>query len=81
MWGDIRDGVETMGAVAQRYREWVAWVEQTGGDDPDKASDLVEALIGPRGDSINGRFLWIKDGLQAPIPSWGDFKPHEAWQD
>ncbi|MBV8223424.1 MAG: SDR family oxidoreductase [Candidatus Eremiobacteraeota bacterium] len=81
MWGDIRDGVETMGPIAQRYREWVAWVEQTGGDDPDKASDLVETLIGPRGDSINGRFLWIKDGLQAPIPSWGDFKPHEAWQD
>jgi NAD(P)-dependent dehydrogenase (short-subunit alcohol dehydrogenase family) len=80
MWGDIRDGVETMGAVAQRYREWVAWVEQTGGDDPDKASDLVEALIGPSGDSINGRFLWIKDGLQAPIPSWGAFKPDEVWQ-
>jgi NAD(P)-dependent dehydrogenase (short-subunit alcohol dehydrogenase family) len=80
MWGDIRDGVETMGPVAQRYREWVAWVEQTGGDDPDKASDLVEALIGPGGDCINGRFLWIKDGLQAPIPSWGDFKPYEAWQ-
>jgi NAD(P)-dependent dehydrogenase (short-subunit alcohol dehydrogenase family) len=81
MWGDIRDGVEGLGSIAQRYREWVAWVEQTGGDDPEKASDLVEALIGPRGDSINGRFLWIKDGLQSPIPSWGDFKPFEAWQD
>ena len=81
MWGDIRDGVEPLGPIAQRYREWVAWVEQTGGDDLDKASDLVETLIGPRGDSINGRFLWIKDGLQPPIPSWGDFKPYEAWQD
>ena len=81
MWGDIRDGVESLGPIAQRYREWVAWVEQTGGDDREKASDLIETLLGPRGDSINGRFLWIKDGLQAPIPSWGDFKPYEAWQD
>ena len=81
MWGDIRDGVEILGPIAQRYREWVEWVEQTGGDDPEKASDLVETLLGPRGDAINGRFLWIKDGLQPPIPSWGDFKPYEAWQD
>jgi NAD(P)-dependent dehydrogenase (short-subunit alcohol dehydrogenase family) len=80
MWGDIRDGVEILGPMAQRYQEWAAWVEQTGGDDPEKAADLVETLIGPRGDSINGRFLWIKDGLQPPIPSWGDFKPDEAWQ-
>jgi hypothetical protein len=29
--------------------------------------------------AINGRFLWIKDGLQSPIPSWGDFKPAEPW--
>jgi NAD(P)-dependent dehydrogenase (short-subunit alcohol dehydrogenase family) len=81
MWGDIRHGVKSLGPVAERYREWVAWVEQTGGDDPEKASDLVEMLIGPRGNCINGRFLWIKDGLQAPIPSWGDFKAYEAWQD
>ena len=81
MWRDIRDGVETLGPIALRYREWVEWVEQTGGDDPEKASDLVETLLGPRGDVINGRFLWIKDGLQSPIPSWGDFKPYEAWQD
>ena len=81
MWGDIRDGVEILGPIAQRYREWVEWVEQTGGDDPEKAGELVETLLGPRGDAINGRFLWIRDGLQAPIPSWGDFKPNEAWQD
>jgi NAD(P)-dependent dehydrogenase (short-subunit alcohol dehydrogenase family) len=80
MWADIRDGVEHLGAVAQRYRDWAAWVENTGGDDPEKASDLIEALLASRAASINGRFLWIKDGLQSPIQSWGEFKPEEAWE-
>jgi NAD(P)-dependent dehydrogenase (short-subunit alcohol dehydrogenase family) len=80
MWSDIRDGVEDLGPIAQRYRDWAAWVESTGGDDPQKASDLIEALMSERAKSINGRFLWIKDGLQSPIPSWGEFKPAEAWE-
>ncbi len=80
MWADIRDGVEDLGPIAQRYRDWAAWVESTGGDDPQKASDLIEALMSERAKSINGRFLWIKDGLQSPIPSWGEFKPAEAWE-
>lgn len=81
MWADIRSGVEDLGPIAQRYRDWAAWIEETGGDDPERASDLVEALMSERAGSINGRFLWIKGGLQAPIPSWGDFKPEEAWED
>jgi NAD(P)-dependent dehydrogenase (short-subunit alcohol dehydrogenase family) len=80
MWAAIRDGVADHGPVAQRYRDWAAWVESNGGDDPEKASDLIEALMSERADSINGRFLWIKDGLQSPIPSWGEFKPAEAWE-
>ena len=80
MWADIRDGVEDLGPIAQRYRDWAAWVESTGGDDPEKASDLIEALMSERAKSINGRFLWIKDGLQSPVPSWGEFKPAEAWE-
>ncbi|WP_168247823.1 MULTISPECIES: SDR family oxidoreductase [unclassified Mesorhizobium] len=80
MWADIRDGVAHLGPIAQRYREWVAWVESTGGDDPEKASDLIEALMAPSAAALNGRFLWIKDGLQAPVPSWGEFKPAEAWE-
>lgn len=81
MWADIRDKVKNLGPLASRYSEWVQWVEQTGGDDPEKASDLIEALLTRKAAAINGRFLWIKDGLQSPIPSWGVFKPAEAWQD
>lgn len=80
MWADIRDGVQGLGPVAQRYRDWAAWVESTGGDDPEKACDLIEALMASRAAAINGRFLWIKDGLQSPIQSWGEFKPEEAWE-
>ena len=50
----------------------------TRNDDPEKASDLIEALMTPGAAAINGRFLWIKDGLQAPVPSWGEVKPAEA---
>jgi NAD(P)-dependent dehydrogenase (short-subunit alcohol dehydrogenase family) len=79
MWANIRDGVKDLGPVAQRYRDWASWIEANGGDDPEKASDLIEALMIERAAAINGRFLWIKDGLQSPIPSWGEFKPAEAW--
>ena len=79
MWADIREKARGLGPEAARYQEWADWVETTGGDDPEKASDLIEALVGERGAAINGRFLWIRDGLQAPIPSWGDFRPAEAW--
>lgn len=81
MWADIREKARDLGPEATRYKEWADWVEATGGDDPEKASDLIEALVGARGASINGRFLWIRDGLQTPIPSWGDFRPAEAFED
>ena len=80
MWATIRTAVESLGSEAERYREWVRWVDDTGGDDPEKASDLIVALLDEKSASINGRFLWIKDGLQAPIPSWGDFSPNEVWR-
>ncbi len=80
MWAEIRDAAEKLGPEADRYREWARWVEATGGDDPEKASDLIVALLDEKSASINGRFLWIKDGLQPPIPSWGEFAPDEVWR-
>ena len=81
MWAEIRDAAAGLGPEADRYREWARWVDDTGGDDPEKASDLIEALVlEERAASINGRFLWIKDGLQSPVPSWGKFELAEAWR-
>ena len=44
MWADIRGKAEGLGPEAARYQDWADWVERTGGDDPEKASDLIEAL-------------------------------------
>jgi NAD(P)-dependent dehydrogenase (short-subunit alcohol dehydrogenase family) len=80
MWATVRGAAKGLGAEADRYRDWARWVAETGGDDPEKASDLVVALLDEKAAAINGRFLWIKDGLQPPIPSWGEFVPDEAWR-
>lgn len=76
MWADIRDRVATMGPVADSYRAWAQWVDDTGGDPPSKAVDLVLELTSDAGGSINGVFNWIAEPLQAPIPSWD--KPSDA---
>jgi NAD(P)-dependent dehydrogenase (short-subunit alcohol dehydrogenase family) len=69
MWSDIRDKTGTIEGDDSNYDRWVEWVEETGGDPPEKAAKLVLDIIES---DINGRFLWIDDPLQTPIPSWGD---------
>ena len=81
MWAAIRDEADRMGPEAEAYRSWVRWVEQTGGDDPQKAADLVLRLLSDEGAAINGRFLWIDGGLQSPIPSWGDDPGAQSWRE
>jgi NAD(P)-dependent dehydrogenase (short-subunit alcohol dehydrogenase family) len=66
MWADIRDQVSAVEG-ADAYQEWVEWVEGNGGDPPEKAAALVLRIVQ---EQENGRFLWIEDPLQAPIPSW-----------
>ncbi len=73
MWAAIRDEVNRAGSEAAAFRDWVEWVKQTGGDDPDKAADLVLRLMGEEAASVNGQFLWIEGGLQAPLSSWSEF--------
>lgn len=78
MWADIRDRVQGMGAVAEAYSGWAAWVDETGGDPPEKAVDLVLRLTSDAGGDTNGLFCWIDDPLQPPIESWappGDDRP------
>ncbi len=66
MWADIRDKAGALSGE-QDLENWVAWVEETGGDPPEKAARLVIEIIESE---VNGRFLWIDDPLQTPIPSW-----------
>ena len=80
MWQDIRDRVAVMGPEAEPYRQWAAWVEETGGDPPSKAVDLVLRLTSDEGADINGRFCWVDDPLQAPIPSWGEPGETQPWR-
>ena len=70
MWADIRDRVAGMGPEAEGYRQWAAWVDETGGDPPEKAVALVLRLTSDAGADISGQFCWIEDPLQAPIASW-----------
>ncbi len=70
MWGYIKSVAASLGSEGEGYRQWVRWVEETGGDPPAKAADLVLRLVGDESASINGQFLWIEEGLQTPLPSW-----------
>ena len=79
MWATIRAEADRMGAEGEAYRKWVRWVGATGGDDPQKSADLVLRLLSDEAAAINGQFLWIEDGLQSPIPSWGDGASAQPW--
>jgi NAD(P)-dependent dehydrogenase (short-subunit alcohol dehydrogenase family) len=78
MWADIRDRIQGLGPEADAYRQWVEWVEETGGDPPHKAVDLVLRIID--GD-VSGRFLWIEEPLQPPIPSWEEPVAAQPWRE
>ncbi|GAB2913084.1 3-oxoacyl-ACP reductase FabG [Paraburkholderia jirisanensis] len=80
MWAEIKAASERLGSVADAYVKWAQWVETTGGDDPEKAADLVAELTSDAAANVNGRFLWIKDGLQAPVPSWGTPNEPQPWR-
>jgi NAD(P)-dependent dehydrogenase (short-subunit alcohol dehydrogenase family) len=79
MWADIREKVNRLGPEADGYRQWLQWVEETGGDPPSKAADLVVRLTSDAGGDTNGRFCWIDEPLQAPIPSWEEPATTQPW--
>jgi NAD(P)-dependent dehydrogenase (short-subunit alcohol dehydrogenase family) len=80
MWADIKAASERLGDIADPFAQWANWVQETGGDDPEKAADLVVDLMSDAAAGTNGRFLWIKDGLQSPIPSWGEPGELQPWR-
>lgn len=77
MWADIREQALRLGPEGEALRQWVDWVEETGGDPPEKAVELVQRILES---DVNGRFLWIKEPLQPPIPSWGDDGGLQPWR-
>jgi len=80
MWAYIKTAAQRLGPAADAYTRWANWVEETGGDDPEKVADLVADLMSDDAAGVNGQFLWIKDGLQAPIPSWGEAHEVQPWR-
>lgn len=80
MWVHIMTASERLGSIADSFTRWANWVRETGGDDPEKAADLVAGLMSDDAAGVNGRFLWIKDGLQHPIPSWGESYEMQPWR-
>lgn len=81
MWAAIRAEAGRMGPEAEAYRQWVHWVEETGGDDPRKAADLVLRLLSDEAAAVTGQFLWIKGGLQSPVPGWSDAAGAPPWRE
>ena len=79
MWADIRDEAENLGPEGDNYRSWVKWGDETGGDPPAKAADLVLELAADKAAGTTGQFLWIADGLQAPIKSWDPPEDARPW--
>lgn len=79
MWADISAKAEKLGEAGSDYKSWVDWVEKTGGDDPKKAGRLILKLVSNESAGINGRFCWIENPLQAPIPSWDDPTDARPW--
>ncbi len=69
MWRYIKEQADTLGEIGEPLRDWARDVGDSGGDPPEKTADLVLTLVDADSGSINGEFLWIKDGRQDPIPT------------
>ena len=70
MWAAIKADAEGRTGEGRNALQWANMVEESGGDPPQKAADLVLRMLGPDYENVNGQFLWIEDGIKAPMPSW-----------
>jgi NAD(P)-dependent dehydrogenase (short-subunit alcohol dehydrogenase family) len=76
MWSQITAQARAQGAT--EFVAWSEWVQETGGDPPSKAADLVLGQV-LRGSDLSGEFLWIDDPLQAPIQAWDPPNEDQPW--
>lgn len=67
---EMFDAIRKATAPGGDMENWVKWVEDTGGDHPDKSVRRILDLAKPENSHVNGRFLWIEHGLKNSIPSW-----------
>ena len=79
MWADISAKAAALGEAGADYKSWVDWVEETGGDDPKKAGQLILKLVSNESAGISGRFCWIDNPLQEPIASWDYPTDERPW--
>jgi NAD(P)-dependent dehydrogenase (short-subunit alcohol dehydrogenase family) len=70
MWAAIKADASRRSGPGRNALNWVGLVEETGGDPPERTAELVIDLLTSAGDAVNGQFLWIRDGLQKPKPTW-----------
>lgn len=70
MWQAIQSDALSRNGPGRSALGWTSWVDDTGGDPPEKSAEIVLELLTPAGDEVNGKFLWIHDGLQKPRPTW-----------
>jgi NAD(P)-dependent dehydrogenase (short-subunit alcohol dehydrogenase family) len=70
MFAAIKSDAASRSGPGRDMLKWVEKVERTGGDAPEKTADLVLDMLRPENDGVTGQFLWIKDGLKPPMPSW-----------
>jgi NAD(P)-dependent dehydrogenase (short-subunit alcohol dehydrogenase family) len=70
MWREISEAAAQLGPEGREYREWAAMVGESGGDPPAKAAELVLRLATDPDGSTSGRFVYIDEPLQPPLPSW-----------
>jgi NAD(P)-dependent dehydrogenase (short-subunit alcohol dehydrogenase family) len=68
MWENIKFDAEKSGN--QVMTRWADMVGESGGDSPEKAVEVILDLLTPETNEINGKFLWIKDGIKKPLHSW-----------
>lgn len=70
MWQAIRDDAVARGPEGAGAMGWVEMVDQSGGDPPEKAADLVLKILRSPVESVHGKFLWIEGGIQTPREAW-----------
>jgi NAD(P)-dependent dehydrogenase (short-subunit alcohol dehydrogenase family) len=78
MWADIREQATALGEAGAAYAQWASWVEETGGDPPEKAVSVVLEVCRDEG-ATTGAFLWIQEGLQPPMPTWDATPTDRPW--